>query len=78
MIIIPVQKNAKHFERKLGVFIYRYGYQPIADDNKNVIACVEEVRFRYCRDVIERKVRDYCDSIGIENEFNPADYGFTE
>lgn len=78
MVIIPVTKNAKHYERKPGMFIYRYGYQPINDDEFHVIACVEEVKIRYPQEVIKRKVENYCMQIGIPNEFNPADYGFKD
>lgn len=78
MVIIPVAKNAKHYERKPGMFIYRYGYQPINDDEFHVIACVEEVKIRYPQEVIKRKVENYCMQIGVSNEFNPADYGFKE
>lgn len=78
MVIIPVAKNAKHYERKPGMFIYRYGYQPIKDDEFHVIACVEEVKIRYSKEMIKRKVEAYCAQVGIPNEFNPADYGYEQ
>ena len=76
MIIMPVKADAKHFERKPGKFIYRYGYQPIQGSETHVQACVEECQFRLKEEVIKKKVEDYCTQHGLENEWNPADYGF--
>lgn len=78
MIIMPVKADAKHFERKPGKFIYRYGYQPIQGSTTHVQACVEECQFRLKEEAIKKKVEDYCSQQGIENEWNPADYGFDE
>lgn len=76
MIILPIKADAKHFERKAGRFIYRYGYQPIKDDETHVQACVEELRIRLKEPAIRKKVTDYCEKQGIPNEYNPADYEF--
>ena len=78
MIIMPVKADAKHFERKPGKFIYRYGYQPIQGSEAYVQACVEECQFRLKEEVIKKKVEDYCAQHGLENEWNPADYSFDE
>ena len=78
MIIMPVKADAKHVERKPGKFIYRYGYQPIQGSTTHVQACVEECQFRLKEEAIKKKVEDYCSQQGIENEWNPADYGFDE
>lgn len=74
MIVIPIKKETKHFEKKIGKFIYRYGYQKI-DDNY-VSACVEENATKYSKEVIHKKVADYCKSVGIPDEFDPKDYGY--
>ena len=76
MIILPIKADAKHFERKAGRFIYRYGYQPIKDDETHVQACVEELRIRLKEPAIRKKVTDYCEKQGIPNEYNPEDYEF--
>ena len=76
MIIMPIKKDAKHFERKAGRFIYRYGYQPIEGSETSVQACIEELRIRLKEPAIRKKVTDYCASVGIPNEYNPADYGY--
>ena len=76
MIIMPIKADSPHFERKGGRFIYRYGYQPIAESDGRVQACIEELRIRLKEPAIRKKVTDYCAQHGIENEYNPADYGY--
>jgi len=76
MIIMPIKADSPHFERKGGRFIYRYGYQPIAESDGRVQACIEELRIRLKEPAIRKKVTDYCASVGIPNEYDPADYGY--
>lgn len=78
MIIMPIKADSPHFERKGGRFIYRYGYQPIAESDGRVQACIEELRIRLKEPAIRKKVTEYCEQNGLENEYNPADYGFSE
>ena len=76
MIVIPIKKGTKHYERKFNGFIYRYGYQPIAGETDYVSAVVEETRTRLKEADIRHRVTDYCASVGIPNEYDPADYGY--
>lgn len=77
MIVIPVKKNAKHYEVvSLRKHIYRYGYQKLQGDDAHVSACVEESITRYKESVIHQKVSDYCKMVGIPDEYDPRDYGF--
>lgn len=76
MIVIPVKKGSKHLQRKIDGFIYRYGYQPIAGQDDYVSAAVEETRTRLKEADIRQRVTSYCKSVGIPNEYSPADYGY--
>ena len=76
MIVMPVKKGAKHFERKVSGFVYRYGYQPIAGEEQFVSAAVDESRTRLIEAEIRKRVTEYCASVGIPNEYDPADYGY--
>ena len=76
MIVIPVKKGSKHYERKFDGFIYRYGYKAIAGEENYVSAAVEETRIRLKEAEIRRRVTEYCAAEGIPNEYNPADYGY--
>lgn len=78
MIIMPIPVGTPHYEKSFGKFTYRYGYQEIKENTNYINACVEESRFRYAENVIKKKVQDYCESIGIPDEWNPADYGFED
>lgn len=78
MIVMPIPAGSKHYEKAVGRFIYRYGYQAIKGDEKNVTACVEEVPMRYKEATIKKKVQDYCAQVGIPDEWNPADYGYED
>lgn len=78
MIVMPIKKDSKHFERQFGKFVYRYGYQPISGDDENVSACVEDTPIRYKEATIKKKVQDYCAKVGIPDEWNPLDYGFKD
>ena len=76
MIIIPVKKEAKHFERTFNGFVYRYGYQPINGEPNYVSAAVEESRIKLSESDIRQRVTKYCTSVGITNEYNQKDYGY--
>lgn len=76
MIVIPIKKGTKHFQRKVDGFVYRYGYQPLPDEPDYVSAAVEETRTRLKEADIRQKVTAYCASVGIPNEYSPADYGY--
>lgn len=76
MIVMPVKKGSKHYERTMGGFVYRYGYQPIAGNDDYVSAVVDETRTRLKEADIRKRVTDYCASVGIHNEYDPADYGY--
>ena len=76
MIVIPIKKGTKHYERKFNGFIYRYGYQPIAGETDYVSEVVEETHTRLKEADIRHRVTDYCASVGIPNEYDPADYGY--
>lgn len=76
MIVIPVKKGAKHYQRKIDGFVYRYGYQPIAGEEDYVSAAVEETRTRLKEADIRKRVTAYCASVGIPNEYDPSDYGY--
>ncbi|MBQ1753095.1 MAG: hypothetical protein II109_06770 [Paludibacteraceae bacterium] len=76
MIVTVIDKSAKHYEKKNGRFIYRYGYMPIQDDTEHVSAALEERYSRYSEPAIRQKVTEYCTMKGIANEYDPADYGY--
>ena len=76
MIVIPVKKGSKHFERKVNGFIYRYGYKAIAGQDDYISAAVEETRTRLKEADIRHRVAEYCAAVGIPNEYDPADYGY--
>ena len=76
MIVIPIKKGTKHYERKFNGFIYRYGYQTIAGEPDYVSAAVDETRTRLIEPEIRKRVTDYCAAVGIPNEYEPSDYGY--
>ena len=76
MIVMPVSANDPHYEKKNGRFIYRYGYQPIPESDNKVTAAVEELRIRLKEPAIRKRVTEYCEQVGIPNEYNPVDYGY--
>lgn len=78
MIVMPISAGSKHYEKAVGKFIYRYGYQPIEGDAAHVTACVEETAMRYKEATIKKHVQDYCAKVGIPDEWNPSDYGFED
>lgn len=76
MIVMPIKKGSKHFERKVSGFVYRYGYQTIVGEPDYVSAAVDETRTRLIEPEIRKRVTDYCASVGIPNEYEPSDYGY--
>ena len=76
MIIIPIKKGSKHFERTINGFIYRYGYQPIQGEAQYVSAVIEETRTKLSEADIRQRVTRYCTSVGITNEYDQKDYGY--
>jgi len=75
-MIIPIQKNSPHYEKKLVKHIYRYGYMPVEGDDTIVSACVEEHPVRLAEPVIRNKVEAYCKQNGLPNEYVASDYGY--
>lgn len=76
MIITVIDKNAKHFERKSGKYVYRYAYVAIPEDTEHVSAAMEQRISRYSEAQIRQKVTEMCAVRGIANEYNASDYGY--